>query len=81
MLPFCFLRKLNETKDLNLEKIRKEIIKKPRRKKFCVAAISQTHPLLTDFFRLNFVRELNKYKIVDMGANIRIMLEGQLKTK
>ena len=78
MLPFCFLRKLNETKDLNLEKIRKEIIKKPRRKKFCVAAISQTHPLLTDFFRLNFVRELNKYKIVDMGGKYKNNVGGPI---
>ena len=80
-LPFCFLRKLNETKHLNLTKIRRKVLKRPRRKKFCVALITNVHPYLTDYFRLQFIDELSKYKKVDMVENIKIMLEVMLKTK
>ena len=81
MLPFCFLRKLNKTKDLNLEKIRKEVIKKPRRKKFCVAAISQISTIYSDLFRLKFIEELNKYKKVDMGGKYKNNVGGPIKDK
>jgi len=79
-LPFCFLRKLNETKNINLQKIRNEVINKPR-KKFCVAAISQTAPYLTDYFRLNFIEELNKYKEVDMAGRYKNNVGGPIKDK
>jgi lipoate-protein ligase B len=36
------------------------------RTKFCAAVISNFYT--TDGFRLNFINELNKYKIVDMGG-------------
>ena len=80
MLPFCFLSKLNRTKHLNFEKIRNEVIKKPR-KKFCVAAISQISPKFTDFFRLNFIEELNKYKKIDMGGKYNNNIDGPIKNK
>ena len=41
-------------------------MRNPIRKKFCAAVISNT--LITDYFRINFINELNKYKIVDMGG-------------
>ena len=79
-LPFCFLRKLNETRHLNFQKIRNEVINKPR-KKFCVAAISQIAPYLTDFFRLTFIGELNKYKKVDMAGRYKNNVGGPIKDK
>ena len=48
MLPFCFLRRLNETKYLNLEQIRNKAINKPR-KKFCSAVISNPFPECDDY--------------------------------
>ena len=80
MLPFGFLAKLNKTKHLNFEKIRNEVINKPR-KKFCVAAISQISPIYTDFFRLIFIEELNKYKKVDMGGKYNNNVGGPIKDK
>ena len=80
MLPFSFLSRLIKTKHLNLEKIRNEVRNKPR-KKFCVAAISQISPRYTDFFRLNFIEELNKYKKVDMGGNYNNNVRGPVKDK
>ena len=80
-LPFCFLRRLNETKNLDFQKIRNEVIDKPIRKKFCVAAISQTAPYLTDYFRLNFIEELNKYKKVDMAGRYKNNVGGPIKDK
>jgi len=69
-LPFCFLRRMNETKYLNLEEIRNNVINSPR-KKFCAAVISNDFPRKSDFFRLLFVDELSKYKQVDMGGKYR----------
>ena len=80
MLPFCFLRKLNETKHLDFQKIRKEVINNPR-KKFCVAAISQTASYLTDYFRLDFINQLNKYKKVDMAGRYNNNVGGPIKNK
>ena len=48
ILPFCFLRRLNETKHLNLEKIRNEAINNPR-KKFCSAVISNSFRECIDY--------------------------------
>jgi hypothetical protein len=80
MLPFSFLAALNGAKHLNIEKIRNEVINKPR-KKFCAAAISQISPIFTDFFRLNFIEELNKYKKVDMGGKYKNNVGGRVKDK
>ena len=65
-LPFCFLRRLNETKHLNLTEIRNNVIKNPR-KKFCAGVISNP----TYSFRILFIDELNKYKQVDMGGSYK----------
>ena len=47
--------------------IRQLVIKKPKRKKFCAAVISNNKSFT--YFRLNFINELNKYKKIDMGGN------------
>jgi len=75
-LPFCFLRRLNETKHLNLEQIRNEAINNPR-KKFCSAAITNS----ISGFRKKFIKELNKYKIVDMGGRYHNNVGGPVKDK
>ena len=80
-LPFCFIRRLNETKNLYLTKIRKAVIKKPRRKKFCAALITNVLSYIADFFRLKFIDELNKYKLVDMGGNYKNNVGGRVKNK
>ena len=49
---------------LNL--IRKKVLNSHKRKKFCAAVISNDY--FTDYFRLEFIDELNKYKYVDMGG-------------
>ena len=49
----------------NLEKIRKEVLKSSIRSKFCAAVISSNYSFQ---FRLDFIKELNKYKKVDMGG-------------
>ena len=80
-LPFCFLRRLNETKNENLVKIRNNVINSPRRKKFCAALFSNVSPDLTDFFRLQFVDELSKYKQVDMGGLYQNNVGGRVQNK
>jgi len=80
ILPFCFLEKLIGIKHLNFRRIRNKVIKKPR-KKFCAAAINQTSPNFTDFFRLNFTEELNKYKKVDLGGKYNNNVGGPIKDK
>ena len=52
----------------NNQKIRKGIIKAPLRKKFCAAVISNNQSYSE--FRLNFIKKLNKYKVVDMGGKV-----------
>ncbi len=46
--------------------LREKVLNSPIRKKFCAAVISNTHS--SDNFRLDFIKELNKYKQVDMGG-------------
>ena len=80
-LPFCLLRRLNETKNLDLAKIRNKVLKKPRRKKFCAALITNVAPYIADFFRLQFIDELSKYKMVDMGGNYKNNVKVLFKIK
>ena len=80
-LPFCFLRKLNETKNISLEKIRHNVLKRPKRRKFCAALITNIHPYLTDYFRVEFIEELSKYKKVDMGGRYKNNVGGRVKNK
>ena len=51
------------------KKARNEVLKNPIRKKFCAAVISNYWH--TDNFRINFINELSKYKIVDMGGKYK----------
>ena len=66
-LPVYYIKSINLLKNEKIELIRKNILKNNIRTKFCAAVISNT--LVTDGFRLNFINELNKYKIVDMGGS------------
>jgi hypothetical protein len=50
----------------NLEKIRKEVLESSIRSKFCAAVISNNQSFSS--FRIDFIKELNKYKKVDMGG-------------
>ena len=80
MFPFCFLGKIKETKNLNLIKIRNNVIRNPR-KKFCAAVISNVSPKFSDFFRLKFIDELSKYKKVDMGGRYKNNVGGNINNK
>ena len=57
--------------------IRKKYILKNKKKKFCAAVISNKNA----FFRNNFLRELNKYKKVDMGGKYNNNIGQKVKNK
>ena len=59
--------------------IRKKILKNPKRQKFCSALISNYYS--SDKFRINFINELSKYKIVDMGGKFHNNINGRVKDK
>jgi hypothetical protein len=61
-----------------LQLIRKKVLKSHKRKKFCAAVISNNY--WTDNFRLEFIEELNKYKLVDMGGKYKNNV-GKIKNK
>ena len=65
-LPVYFINNLNLLKNEAIEIIRNNTLKNNIRTKFCAAVISNS--VITDGFRLNFINELNNYKIVDMGG-------------
>lgn len=50
-------------------KARNKVLSEPIRKKFCAAVISNFK--ITDYFRLNFINELSKYKNVDMAGKYK----------
>ena len=52
-----------------INKIRKEVLKKSIKKKFCAAVISNCLNFYR--FRIKFMRKLNKYKKIDMGGRCR----------
>ena len=52
-----------------LKLMRKKVLNSPKRTKFCAAVISNKY--WTDYFRLEFIEELNKYKQVDMGGRYK----------
>jgi len=60
----------------DIEKIRNEAIK-TKRKKFCAAVISNCSPK----FRSNFIKELSKYKKIDMGGSCWNTLNYTVKNK
>ena len=58
--------------------IRKKVLNSHKRTKFCAALITNTY--WTDYFRLEFIEELNKYKPVDMGGKYKNNV-GKVKNK
>ncbi len=64
-----FLNYLGLFKYSDYKKIKKEVLNKDIRKKFCAAVI--TNYQFTDYFRLDFINELSKYKTVDMGGKYK----------
>jgi len=70
---------LNGLRDYNILNIRKEVLKLPVRSKFCAAVISNNASY--SYFRLEFIKELNKYKQIDMGGYILNNIGGQVKNK
>ena len=65
-MPVYFINRIDPLKNEALELIRSTILNNTIRTKFCAGVI--TNNIFTDGFRLNFINELNKYKIVDMGG-------------
>ena len=61
-----------------LQLIRKKVLNSHKRKKFCAAVISNN--IITDYFRLEFIEELNKYKNIDMGGSYKNNV-GYIKNK
>ena len=53
------------------------ILKNLKKKKFCAAVISNQNA----FFRNKFIKELNKYKTVDMGGKYNNNVGGSIKDK
>lgn len=68
-----FLTKLFQ----NIENIRKSVLNKPIRKKFCAAIISNPN----GFFRNKFIKELSKYKTIDMGGKYNNNIGEKVKNK
>jgi hypothetical protein len=62
-----------------LQLIRKKVLNSHKRKKFCAALISNT--IITDYFRLEFIEELNKYKNIDMGGSYKNNVGGYIQNK
>ena len=63
----------------NINQIRQKVLNSPMRKKFCAAVISNSH--ISDGFRLKFIKELNKYKKIDMGGKYKNNIGGRTKNK
>jgi hypothetical protein len=68
--PFYFYNISNFVNEKDINKARKKALSTSlKRKKFCAAVIS--NDFFTDFFRNNFIDELNKYKEIDMGGKYK----------
>ena len=78
--PLSFFWALKNVNFDDLKEIRNNVIKNPR-KKFCAAVISDVFPEFNDFFRLEFIKKLNNYKIVDMGGRYNNTVGGPVKDK
>ena len=63
-----------------INKMRKDILKKPIRKKFCAAVISNCGISFAKF-RLNFINKLSEYKKVDMGGKCQNNINRKVKNK
>ena len=78
--PFSFILTLKNLESQHLKEIRNNAIKIPR-KKFCAAVISDVFPHINDFFRLDFIKKLNKYKFIDMGGRYNNTIGGPVQNK
>ena len=67
-----------EYNDNLIKDIKKKVIDSPIKKKFCAAVISNGNP---NSFRIKFINELNKYKIIDMGGKYKNNVGGPVKNK
>ena len=67
---------LRNIKIKDFEMIRNEVLNSAPREKFCAAVI--TNPI---GFRLHFIKELNKYKTIDMGGRFHNNVGGFVKDK
>ena len=57
---------INSLNNKFFQKVKNKFLNSTIKKKFCASVISNYFS--TDFFRLKFIKELNKYKRVDMGG-------------
>lgn len=73
-----FIWILNRLKNYDIQKIRIDASKKYN-KKFCAAVISSNKT--SEYFRFNFINELNKYKKIDMGGSAFNNVGGKVKDK
>ena len=62
-----------------IKNARKNALNNSMKKKFCAAVIS--NDLISDKFRLEFIKELEKYKIIDMGGKYKNNIGGPIKNK
>ena len=74
-----FIGQLNIFKNFDIIKIRKQVLNLPIRNKFCAAVISNNDSYT--YFRLKFIRELNKYKKIDSGGIVFNNVGGPVKNK
>lgn len=74
-----FIWNLNILNKDSIENIRKKVLILPIRKKFCAAVISNNSSF--SYFRLNFIKKLNKYKKVDMGGSVLNNVDGKVTNK
>ena len=77
-LIWIFQKRYLNIKNKFFEKIRRKAYKS-KKKKFCAAVISNFKS--SDGFRINFIKELNKYKDVDMGGKYKNNVGGRIKNK
>ena len=73
------IRKLYKLDKNIITKRRKEVLNNLNRTKFCAAVITNNYSLVS--FRLNFIKQLNKYKIVDMGGSAFNNVGGKVLNK
>lgn len=75
---FYFFNYFNHIKISALMIARKKVLLNPIRQKFCAAVISNYKH--SNKYRLKFIKELNKYKTVDMGGKYKNNI-GRIKNK
>ena len=77
-IPYYFALQIYFKKD-EIKEIRNNNLNISKRKKFCAALLSNVrHP---GKFRINFINELNKYKVIDMGGTFRNNIGKKIENK